>query len=282
MPQSPNKATISSLVETLQKKVEPAKLYDALRKMNDDLNKAYDALFFGPLPPVSGENLTDLNALELDGIVPEENLPANLAFQDRENFFDEINFFVAEDREVLKIGFGVVDESEDGTRTVDDINSWFRIGPLDNNEFFLSQNFSWDGSSWTRDDEVLDGFIATIIAGDLQFSKWLPADAFDYPAAYLADTWFFHGKELGIANYAQDDELSFSFLDENDIFFLGESASTFADLWRGHIAIPNKVDTDLPPTGEPICNGIICIDKTAADLVYYTNGLRYRINGTAF
>lgn len=268
---SPNKAVKSGLIETLQRKVEPPKLYDALRKMDDDINKCYEALFDGPLPAVDGFNLTRLNALSLEGIVEEDNLPPNLAFQDRENFYSDPNYFLNQSL----FATGDVDTSDDGVRSTD-TTRFLRLGGMNDGEFFLSADLGFD-SVFSLDDGAVSGFAATFIDGNVQFKKWLD----DGSGPDAMDTWFFNGRELGIRNFAQDDDLSLCLIDENDVLLLGEKASTFSDLWRGHIAIPNKIDTDLPAAGtEP--NGIIVIDKTNGKLCYYTNGSRYAITGTAF
>src|SRR5438128_717609 len=78
----PNKSIIDSLTETIKQKVDPAKLYDILQKVNQNIGKIYDTLFIGPLPPVSGENL-DLTEL------PREELPAGIAFKDEANVFTQ-------------------------------------------------------------------------------------------------------------------------------------------------------------------------------------------------
>jgi len=83
---SPNKVIINGLVETIKNKVEPAMLYDALQKMNNDLNKTYEALFEGPLPAVSGKNL-DLTELA------RSSLPPGIAFVDVANTFTKVNVF---------------------------------------------------------------------------------------------------------------------------------------------------------------------------------------------
>lgn len=291
--QSVNQATIASLVESLQKKVEPPKLYEALRRISLDLAQCYDALFFGPLPAVSGENLTDLNALELVGIVPEENLPANLAFQDRVNIFNETNDFVfdgdlndKDELDSIRVGFGVLDDNGDDTRTDTEIESWFRIGIIQDKEFFISQNFKRDETEYLRDDETLDGLILEFIDGELNFKWWAPADAFDYPDPYLADTWAIKGKGLWMTTYEQDDEMNIIYVDPHwDIIYLADSAGSFTDDWKGFLAIPNKQNVDLPviDAAEPgRLDGIIAIDKTNNRLVYYTGGSRFRLAGVAF
>lgn len=282
---SPNKAVKSGLIETLQRKVEPAKLYDALKKMDDDINKTYEALFDGPLPAVDGFALTRLNPESLDGIILEVNLPNSIAFQDRDNIFSESNKFVVDDESAIMIGLGevtVTTNSDGATSRSDDVTSWFRASPKASGEFFISQNYNWTGTDYELDDALLSGSIIEFVDGDIQIKSFLPADGIDYTSPYLADTWFFNGKEFGVANYAQDDEILFAIVNESDVILLGESAGEFTDLWRGHIAIPAKSNADLPPSAEPMCNGIICIDKTANDLIYYVNDLRYRLNGVAF
>jgi len=285
MPQSPNKATIAGLVETLQRKVEPNKLYDAIKKMNDDLNKAYDALFFGPLPGVDGSALTNLTATNLTGIVPEENLPDNIAFQDRENLFDFLNTFINEDVESIKIGFGSLDVDRE---YVDEPTSWFRFGSISDGQFFLSQNYSWDGSTYTRDNELISGSIIEFIEGEI-FLNWLaPADAFSYPAVHLEETFSIQGKEIWCKDYEQDaDNLNVVLIDQYDIIHLADEAGSYTDLFRGHLAIPDKTDTKLPAIDGAFPNrldGIICINKTStpARLVYYSKGTRYYLAGTVF
>lgn len=296
MPQSPNKAVISALVETFQRKLEPHKVYDAMRKMNDDLNKTYDTLFFGPLPAVNANALTNLNALNIDGIIPEANLPANIAFQDRENIFNESNFFIFDDEEdddqwnSIKLGYGTVDENEEtGERSFDedDILSWLRIGSFGPEEFYISQNFKWNGADYLRDNDALDGVILEFADGEINFKSWLPADLFDYPDPYLADTWKFKtDKSLWMRTYEQDDDMNIIHVDAHwDIIYLADSAGTFTDDWKGFVAIPNKTDTALPVLdgAEPNrLDGIIAIDKTNQRLCYYTNGDRFEISGVPF
>jgi len=283
MSQSPNKATISGLVQTIQQKSwiekkEPAKLYDALLKIHEDLSKAYDTLFFGPLPAVDGNALTNLNALNIDGIIPEVNLPANIAFQDRVNLFNDLNQFINEEEASLALGFGSLDSDR---AYIDEPTQWLRAGAESDGLFFISQNFIWDGSTFERDDIAVSGSIIKFEDGNINISSFLPADAVDYPDPYLAETWFFHGKDFGIRNYAQDDDLLLCIVNESDVLLLGESAGEFTDLWRGHVAIPGKIDTDLPPAGNE-SNGIICIDRTNNRLIYYANDLRFRLSGVSF
>jgi hypothetical protein len=284
--QSPNKSTISSLIQTLQQKSwiekkEPSKLYDALLKMNEDLNAAYNALFFGPLPAVDGNALTNLNALNITGIIPEDNLPANIAFQDRINLFSDLNEFVNEDEESISIGFGRLDSEGEYEN---EPTSWFRLGAELDGEFFISQNFDWDGSSFTRDDSLISGCIIKLADGDITLNKWLPADAFDYPDDYLAETFKFESKNISIRTYEQDEDMFIVFVDPHwDIILLGGSAGDFSDDWKGHIAIPNKATVPVIDGGEPNrLDGVLVIDKTTETLCYYTQGARYAITGTPF
>lgn len=67
-------------------------------------------------------------------------------------------------------------------------------------------------------------------------------------------------------------------LDSLNIIRLAPEASASGDY---HIAIPD-VENPPPATGNRTNDGLILIDKTAADLCYYTNKARYRLNGVAF
>lgn len=289
MPQSPNKATISSLIQTLQQKgwiekKEPAKLYDALLKMNEDLNKVYDTLFFGPLPPVNANALTHLNALNIDGIIPEANLPANIAFQDRENLFNDLNSFINEDEASIALGFGSLNSVD--RSYIDEPTSWFRMGSKSDGDFFISQNYNWDGASFTLDDVLISGSIIEFVDGAMVFSWLAPADAFSYPTTHLEETFTIHGKRIDCKDYLQDsDDLNILLVDQYDIIFLADEAGSYTDLFRGHLAIPNKADTKLPAIDGAFPNrldGIICINKTNHNLVYYSAGARYKLNGTVF
>jgi len=283
MPGSPNKTIIGSLVETLKQKVEPAKLYDALIKMNQDLNKTYNTLFDGPLPIVDAHNLTNVDATHLINIIPEVNLPNNLAFQDRENVFDKINSFITEDSESVKIGFGTYDDTDVQNRVfIDEPTSWFRLGPLNDGEFFLSQNYSWDGSNYTLDDILLSGTIIEFINGSIIFKHLFPAEGI-YTGPHLAQTFSIDGRVINYKNFAQDASLEIIGVAPTDVVYVGDQAGTFTDLYRGHFAIANVADTKLP-AGSAIADGIIAINKTpaTATLVYFSKGLRYRLTGVAF
>lgn len=287
MAQSINQPVISSLIESFQRKLEPAKVYDAVRRMNSDLDKAYNALFFGPLPAVDGNNLTNLNARNLTGFIKEENVPDNIAFQDRENLFSDLNTFVNEDESSIALGFGTVTEADEfgqGREYENEPTSFFHMGAIADGEFYLGQNYRYDGSDFERDNESLGGLILEFDDGQLEFKTLLPADAFDYPEPYLANTFRFEAKNLWIQNYEQDDTVNIIFVDPHwDIILLGGSAGDFADDWVGHIAIPNKATPPVIDGGEPTrLDGVICIDKTTSRLCYYTNGGRFRITGAAF
>jgi len=266
---SKNNLIIKTLTNTFQSGyLDPAKTYDLVNRMNQDLNEVFNAVFDGPLPAVSGFNLTSLNAANLVGPIPESY---HLAYTDRVNSFSRGQEIVQDDEEepFLKFGFG--DLVSDPVVTP---SSYFRIGSIGDGDFFISQNSFWDGSVFDRDDATIGAVRVDLINGDLAFN-W-----YDTVLGDFRDTWSFSGKDILCSNFDDDDVLAFALLDEEDVFRLGESAA-IDNTPKGWIAIPAKVFTELPAAG-PESDGIIGINKTSNRFVFYHSGLRYYVTGTSF
>lgn len=284
---SPNKGMIDSLVSTLQRneilvpddKVrklnlewKPAKLYDGLRKMNLDLNKIYDALFDGPLPPVDGFFLTRINAAALNGPIPESY---NLAYTDRNNIFTR-GQTIAEAREeaFLSMGFGTLIGSQaEGNITP---NSFIRIGATKDDEFYLSQNIFLDQGDWKLDDVTLGASRIDFINGDI-VTNWYDSTLPDFRRAFT-----FRGREIKYGNFDQSVDFSLFYITDHDVIkFASDATADGTGLPAGWFSIPNADGSNLPVVG-PNANGIIGINKTDHSFVYYVNGLRYRVIGVLF
>jgi hypothetical protein len=282
MPQSPNKVVITALVETLQRKVEPAKLYDALRKMNEDLNKTYDTLFFGPLPAVDGAALTATTADNLIGTIPRDVFPGYVAFNDVDNNFQLGQTIVSDDINCyLELGFGDLTSDPKVNPT-----SYFRLGASADEDFFITQNYSWDGSNFVRDNTSISGSIIQFSDGDINFQWLAPAEPPDYPAEHLVKTWDIHGRDIGHTSFDGTTRLGAIGLNiPDDLVYLGGSAGSMTDLYRGHVVIPQVDNVNLPAIDALAphrLDGLIVIDKTNHVLCYYANALRYKLNGVAF
>lgn len=282
MPGSPNKAIINSLVETVKQKpkeLDTAKLYDALQKMNQDLNKTYDALFDGPLPAVSGEKL-DLTNL------PRTNLPAGIAFTDVANIFSEAQT-IERTRPELKLRFSVPAGGSG-------ING--RVAVSTDGVVYISDNLYYDGAAWVCDV----GNVGSMVFQSVGFTQFYSKDAtgllfcaqvspkgtFEHgpvgfrTGAVVGDVIIANGKIFYGNNVAATKILSILQIDVNDLVQLG-SNPVGAATGEGNISIPRAVTADLPTAGGTR-NGIVILDKTNNRLCYYVSGARYYLTGTAF
>lgn len=289
---SPNKGMIDSLISTLQRneilvpddKVRklglqwlPAKLYDGLRKMNFDLNKAYDALFDGPLPPVDGYYLTRLNAAVLTGPIPESY---HLAYTDRNNVFTRGQTIIWEefdevpDEPFLKMGFG------DATQDPEVFPlSYLRIGSIIDEMFFLSQNTYWDGTQWLRDNDVTGASRIDFMDGDIVLNWW---DDLLLPSADYRRTFTFRGREIKYGNFDQTVDFSLLYISDADVIkFASDATADGTGLPAGWPALPAAITANLPIAGA-VADGVVGIDKTLHAFFFYVNGFRYRVVGTLF
>lgn len=273
---SVNKATINSLVETVKNKVEPAKLYDALHKIHVDLNKTYEALFDGPLPVNNGKNL---NLTEL----PRTSLPAGIAFIDVANVFSQ-NQTIDKTRPELDLKDSVTNA----------VVCRLQKHAGNNGGFLL--NMYYDGAAWQVDTAadgagVLLGLGAVSSIqriGGVNYSSWLITTdkifRLGEPPTVVnaaADEFVMkNNKALRACNAAGNGTLPFAKIDTNDIVQLG-SKSVGNTNPNGMPAIPTVVTADISAAGAAN-NGAIVIEKTLNRLVFYNNGLRYYVAGTAF
>ena len=280
MPGSPNKLIVNSLIQTLQHKDQ--KLYEALLKIHEDVNKSYSALFDGILPISSGKNL-DLSE------VPKENLPDFIAYIDQENTF-EFNQDIIQEYSQWTVTW---------LDTVDNIPGTIKghFGQIADGEVLFSSNLFFDGLDWILDDGT-DGSALLLGGGNISLIHFDGTDLFEpfavdsvdriirlgNPVFYtdadtdeivLANTKFIRG-----ANFAGDATLPMINLDANDLVELGSNPEG-ATTGEGNISIARAVAADLPDAGATR-NGIIIINKDNNRLCYYVSGNRYYLTGTAF
>lgn len=280
MGQSINKTVISTLIETLQRKVEPAKLYDALRRIADDLAKTYDALFFGPLPAVSGKNL-DLTEVPLDKYNEDLFTP-----------FQEDQLIEGQNKSWL------VQWVQPG---VDSSGSFARMTQTADGTAIFSLNLNEDDGNWDTDNSK-DGAalqmddagnvsiiqsILDVIYEDFQMGKdrilRLFLDATDEVAltdAVAGDIVIPNLSKLRAIDSTGLKTYQLLQFDGNNLLELG-SNPVGAATGEGNISISRAVTADLPTAGATR-NGIIILDKTANRLCYYVNGNRYYLAGIAF
>lgn len=267
---SPNKVIVNSLIATFQKEVKPEKLYQTLKKITEDLNAVYENLFDGPLPAVDGFKLTRLNAAVLEGVIPEEY---RLAYKDEVNDFTRGQEIIQDNDEEPFWIFGFGDETVD---PVIDPASFFRIGALTDEEFYISQNMFWDGTGWDRDSAV-GAIRLDFIDGELL--------AWQYDSALTDFRKIFHlvGKELLVENFDQDDDIAVYEVDDDDIVRFANTPALDGGA-EGWPAIPNVDETELPTASAstPTTNGIIGIDETNHRFIFYTDDGRYYVQGISF
>ena len=133
---NPNKVVVDSLLTTFQRK-DP-RLYDALRKISDDLNLLFNTLIDGPLGAVNASALTNLTAENLIGLVPRDSFDTDfIAFTDIDNEFT-IGQAVINDDPYFLIGFEV-DELTPPTQ-------YFRFNAFADGDFFIGHNFLPDST----------------------------------------------------------------------------------------------------------------------------------------
>lgn len=275
-----NTSVIKNLIQTLQREVKPDKLYDALDRINEDLTQVFDAVFTGPLPVNSGENL-DLTK------VPKDKFPPNVAYVDEDNEFEEPQTIEA------VLAAVILKNKPDSTSAAGD--KWGRVKMPADDQIILSANLDWDGTDYDIDDGAFASGFVIDEGGDIALVQYDGADAF-YPLRVADDriirlgnpTFFTDAaedeivimteKSIRSTNSAEDRTISMIQLDAADLVYLGIDADPDG---TGHVGIPTVVDTDLPAAAAGQ-NGTIVIDKTNNRFCFYHSGLRYRINGTAF
>lgn len=282
MPGSPNKTMISTLVETFKQKVDPAKLYDTLRKISDDLDKSYSALFDGPLPAVSGKNL-DLTE------VPHEKFPSSVAFEDEENIFTENQLVDGEGLSWLTRW-----HLEDGTIS----DSFGRMKEIGNGKTLFSSGLDWDGANFSIDDVDGAGILIGDTPGRIDFVKVLTGvdtkimcimptgvvtmgamTSGNLTGAGAHELVFKNAKGLRGVNAGGTKTIVIGSIDSSDLVAL--APDNLPD-GTGHLQIPNVATADLPAAGATR-NGLLVIDKGTNRLCYYASGNRYKIAiGTSF
>jgi len=269
---SPNKTVISSLINTLQRKVEPNLLYDALNKMFADVTKIYDALFGGPLPSVSGKflNLTE---------VPKDKFPSDVAYIDVANVFTE-NQLVQKTYPEFQVKWDLGTIKGRMTQTAD-------------GKILFSGNLSFDGAAWNVDsagngagirfDNGLIEFIQFIAAvitkpiqvgtdGIIRIGEPLSVASTDAGEIVMAKL-----REIRSADSTDTKTYPLISLDGDNLVSLGSSLAG-STTGEGNVRIPRVLTADLP-VGGATRNGIIVINKTTNELVYFSNNVRYRVVG---
>lgn len=280
---SPNKTVIGSLIATLQQKVEPNKLYDALSKIFADVNKIYDALFGGPLPAVDGSLLNLRN-------ISKDNLPADIAYTDVSNEFTEAQT-IAKIRPTWEVVWKDVLAGIMGTVKG-------RMEMTADGSTIFSNNMYWDGTTWLSDSGNGAGFYIDS-NGNIYFKQQITGINYnsmllDVTRALIMSPGIFttgsldgeiiikNNRNIKSNNFADTALLPLIGLDINNLVSLG-SNPVGATTGVGNVSIPRSLTADLPLAGATR-NGIILIDKSAAPprLCFYVNGLRYYVAGTAF
>lgn len=275
-----NTSIIKNLIQTLQREVKPDKLYDALDRINNDLTAVFDAVFTGPLPAVSGENL-DLSK------VPKDKFPPNVAYTDQDNDFSEPQTI-----EAVLAGLILKNKLDS---TTDAGTKWGRALMPADGQIIFSVNLDWDGTDYAIDD---GSFAAGLVIddGDISLVQFDGADPINIIGAdidsivRLSNPEFWtdadpneivipNNKQIRGCNAAGDATIAMMILSTDGLIGLGYDADVDGS---GHVAIPT-VDTVDMPTAGATQNGTIVVDKTLNRLVYYSSGNRYKIAiGTAF
>jgi len=267
---SRNKTIITTLIETFQRTLEPAKMYSCLQKVNADLDEVWSQVNEGPLPTNNGKNL-DLSE------VPEDNLPDTVAFTDKANVFVENQ---------------TIDEGKALHLLAATPNLTGNIKPLtDGSSLIVGIGFDHDGVTYSGTGSGIifeSGGITTlarIIGGTLQ--KLIRATASGIisigtlvteTGAAINDLVMKNGKVIRGTNFGGTTNLAMINIDANDLIILGGDAVSSG---AGHVHIPHVASANVPTAGATK-NGIILIDKDNNWLVYYSNGNRYKIVGTSF
>lgn len=273
-----NKTIIDTLVSNVQSR-DP-KLAEALRKLTNNLEQIFKTLNEGPLPAVSGENLTDIQAENIEGTIPTENLPDNIAYIDTQNQFSTFQYFYNTLVFIACLFTGG--------------NQFFRLGTIADGDYFIGVNLFWNGAAWQQDVGV-PGAALRFVNGAIQLLIYnaglLTAFAIDVnsvlyfgqPAtvtgATAGEPVLANNKHLRGPNAAATATFRLIGIDNNNIVQLGKDASAGGD---GHVAIPLVPNASIPTAGGSK-NGIIMIDTDNSRLVYFVNGNRYYLPiGTAF
>jgi hypothetical protein len=273
----PNKSIIDSLTETIKQKVDPAKLYDILQKVNQNISKIYDTLFIGPLPSVSGENL-DLTAL------PRTELPVGIAFVDVANIFTENQAVIRTNQPTWRL------------LTTSSVTAGRMINVTSGQTLF-SHGMYYDGTNWVADNGATGAGLLVNSAGTIQLLQMV-AGVLNVPIVIAADKVIRIGtigtatgaaadeivipnlKALKASNVAATGTLPIAIIDGFDLVQIGSKSAGNTNP-NGAPAIPTVAAADLPAAGANN-NGMILIDKTNHRICWWDSGNRYYAAGTAF
>lgn len=279
---SNNKTIISGLISTLQRKVEPAKLFDLLSRMHDDASKVYETLFEGPLPAVDGSQLILNN-------IPQANLPDSIAFLNTENIFVENQNITAE---LPEFTLSYLDTATNIAGSI-----LGRLLMKGDGDFIISSNLDFDGTDYVLDDGALgagirieNGQIHLVQFDGINLIEQILID--DNGIIQIGEPTFVTDADPSDMVFANDLSLRGSnFLgtkthhmigvDVNDLVSIGDNP-TGSTTGEGNISIPTSLAVDLPTAGATR-NGILILDKDNKRLCYYVAGNRYKIAlGTLF
>lgn len=273
--ESINKSIKKGLIETFQNK--DATLYEALSKINTDLDKVYETLFGGPLPAVDGSALLHINPVNIDS---PGDIPTLVKNQGQIAFLNLPNTFLFDQNITAAEG------------TWDSTNA--HVGNAIGGDAYIGANLKWKGGAWGSD---LGGvaMLLYMIGGTAQFYHWNGAalvlrynidingvHRYGVPLsvvnAVAGDLVLENQKDVRASNTLTTAAVSLIRLDANDLVVLGNDA---VNSGRGHVAIPWVAAANLPAAGAAK-DGIIVIDKTNHRLCFYETGARYYVAGTAF
>lgn len=282
---SKNEPTVNTLISALQpnaqakQPLKDSNLYQLLSKSTSDLYDAYDALFDGPLPAVSGENLTDLNASAItSGTVPLANLPAGIAFLANANVFSQ--------GQITQADFaGWAIQAATGH------SSYGRFNVKTDGDFYISGNLWWNGTAWVNDSGTAASGIR-FVSGTLQFlytgaaqsgiidvnGVWRIGTPGSVVGAVVGDMVFPNSSFIRGANVGNTTSVKMMGIDVNNLIEIAPDAQNTGDY---HLSIPRAINTDLPAAGSTR-NGILVLDKTSNLLCYYVGNQRFAVLGSAF
>lgn len=265
------KPIITGLIQTMQRKLEPEKVYSTFDKMHVQLDEVWTAVFEGPVPKNFAKTL-DLTQ------IPRENIPPVVALTDKKNIFSVEQIFQS------TIKFPHIDpatlvESEPFTIEI--------TGP---NATLIGQDIEYDAGGWLGDGVGLffhDNMLEFVkrVGGVKQGVLQINADGIvtlgpipSTAGAQVFDIVVGNERAYRFGKATDDGTFIFAQIDSNDVIRLGDSALPTG---KGHVAVPDELSADLPPASATM-DGIVCIDKTNLRLVFYTGGARYRVSGVAF
>lgn len=281
---SRNNPSIVALVNAISNGLSAGQFTDLARKIAEDLDKVFTQVNTGPLPEVSGENLTHINPASIDSPGDDPQLVTDqgqVALLNVENTFSaDIQSIEGTTNPQLRVGGSA--------------NTKGRIEEVGAGNIIFSSNIVYAGGAYGGDAAAV-GSMVQLFGGGINFWHWTGAalvqrGSFDangvfqigaptfLTGATAAEVVMQNAKSIRANNAAANGLIQMIGVDGNDHVVIGASNVVGG---AGHVVIPNRSSANVPAAAGSMA-GVIMIDDTNNWFVFYAGAARFRLAGVAF